>query len=149
MNQPPPSPPAVYAQPWAVKLGFASIVAFTLILGFAFFDNAHRKELETVSETTAVGDAHFFQRPTDASRVPAVGATLNGQPLYVAVLAPIEVRDTHTHRIGTDTARGLGIYELSAAATGLERERVGNKQRTFILKVGVDQWVIARPAAGP
>ena len=148
MNETPNPSPAVSAQPWAVKLGLAWLVAFTLMLGFVFFDHAHRKDLETVSETTAVGDAHFFQAPADATRMPAVGANLNGQPLYVADLTPVEARDTHTHRVGTDADRGLGIYELSAAATNAERERVGTKRRAFLLKVAEDQWVIARPA-GP
>jgi hypothetical protein len=141
-------PPVIYAQPWAVRLGFALLTAFTLLVGFAFFDNAHRKELETVSETTAVSDIHYFQAPADATRLPAVGAMLNGQPLYVASLTPIEVRDTRTHRAGDDAGRGLAIYELAATASDAERARAGAKGSAFLLKVGVDQFVIARPAAG-
>lgn len=141
-------PPPLYASSWAFRLGFALLAAFTLILGFAFFDRAHRKELETVSETTAVGDTRFFQAPTDTSRLPAVGATLNGQPLYVASLDPVEVRDTHTHLVATDVASGLGIYELSGMATKAERERVGAGPHAYLLKVAGDRWVIARPNGG-
>lgn len=148
MNPPPSSPPSVYAQPWAVKLGFALIVAFTLILGLVFFDNAHRKELETVSETTAVGDSHFFQAPTDATRLPAVGAVLDGLPLYVTDVNPIELRDTHTHRMGHDASRSLAIYKLSPTATEAERARLGGKSNAFLLKLGAGQFVVAAPAAG-
>lgn len=139
-------PPTVYAHPWAVRLGFALMAAFTLILGLAYFDNARRKELETVSETTAVGDAHLFEAPTDPARLPAVGAVLNGEPLYVANVTAVEVRDTHTRRAGSDATRGLAIYGLSSAATDAERARVGTKRGAFLLKVGVNRFVIAGPA---
>jgi hypothetical protein len=140
------STPAIYAQSWAVRFAFALLAAFTLILGLAFFDNAHRKQLETVSETTAVGDGRFFAPPAEGTSLPVVGASLDGQPLYVGNLKPVEVRDTHTHRAGQDAERGLGIYELSAAATAPERKIVGSDRRTFLLKTGVNEFVIARPA---
>ncbi|MGB8169094.1 MAG: hypothetical protein WCF18_16475 [Chthoniobacteraceae bacterium] len=142
------SAPAIYAQPWAVRLGFALITAFTVIVGLAFFDSAHRTELETTSETTALGDTHFFQSPADASRLPAVGAMLNSQPLYVADMKPIEVRDTRTRRIGSDPERGLAIYELSATASDAERARLAGNGRAFLLKTAPSQYVIARSAAG-
>lgn len=137
-------PPAIYAQAWAIRLGGVLLAAFTVILALAFYDSAHRTELETVSETTAVGDTHFFQPPADATRLPAVGAMLNGQPLYVADLKPVEIRDTRTKRIGTDAERGWSIYELAPTANDAERERVGGKRRAYLLKVGFEQWVIAR-----
>lgn len=147
-SAPEDSTSTIYAQPWAVRLGFALIAALTLILGLAFFDNSRRKELETSSETTALGDTHFFQSPADASRLPAVGAILAGQPLYVADLKPIEVRDTRTHRVGTDAERGLSIYELSPTASDAERARISGWQRYFLLKTAPGQYVIARPAEG-
>jgi hypothetical protein len=124
------------------------LVAFTLILGFVFLDNAHRRELETTSETTSVGDTHFFEPPTDASRLPVVGATLNGQALYVAGVESIEIRDTHTHRAGADAERGMAIYELAASATDAERARLAPGRRTFLLKTAVNRYVAARPADG-
>lgn len=138
--------PTVYAQPWAVRLGFALIAAFTLILGLAFFDSGHRRELETVSETTAVGDTRFLETPADPSRVPVVGAQLDGQPLYVFEMKPVEIRDTHTRRVGSDAERGLAIYELAETATDAERERVGTKRRSYLLKAAVGRYLIARPA---
>lgn len=147
-SAPEDSTSTIYAQPWAVRLGFALLAALTVILGLAFFDNSHRKELETTSETTALGDTRFFQSPADASRLPAVGATLEGQPLYVADMKSIEVRDTRTHRVGSDPERGLAIYELSATASDAERARLGGNSRTFLLKTAPGQYVIARPAAG-
>ena len=148
MNEPLPPSPSVYAQPWAVRLGSALLAAFVIILGFAFFDNAHRQQLETVSETTAVGDTHFFQPPADPSRVPAVGATLDGQQLYVTELQSIEVRDTHTRRVGRDAERGLAIYELSDAATDVERKRMTGSGRTFLLKTELSRYLVIRPEHG-
>ena len=150
MSEPSPEipPPAVYAQAWLVRFGFALVAAFTVILGLAFFDQSHRQELETVSETTAVGDTHFFPAPADLSRLPTVGAMLDGQPLYVAEMKPFEVRDTHTRRVGRDAERGMAIYELSPAATDVERERVGRNRRAYLLKVAVNQYVAAAPAGG-
>ncbi len=148
MSSPETSPSTVYGQAWAIRLGFALVAALTLILGLAFFDNTRRKELETVSETTAVGDLHFFQPPADLARLPAVGATLNGQQLYVTEMKRIEVRDTHTRRAGHDAERGLAIYELSPAATDAERGRVGPHRRAYLLKTGVNQYVAAQPASG-
>ena len=140
-------PPAVYAQSWLVRFGFALVAAFTLILGLAFLDHSHRQQLETVSETTAVGDTHYFQLPS-AAAPPAIGAMLGGQPLYVAETQPFEVRDTHTRRVGGDAERGLAIYELSPAATDAERGRIGRSRRAYLLKTDVNQYVTALPADG-
>src|SRR5687767_10789604 len=86
--------PAVYAQPWAVRIGFAVLVMFTLILGLAFFDQAHRRELETISETTAVGDTRYLP----AEQVAALR------------LKPFEIRDSHVTKAGADAERGLTVY---------------------------------------
>ena len=147
-NSIPEASPSIQAQPWAVRLGSALLAAFVVILGFAFYDNAHRQQLETISEATAVGDTHFFQPPADPSRVPAVGATLNGQPLYVTELQSIEVRDTHTRRAGRDSERGLAIYELSDAATDVERKRMTGSGRKFLLKTELNRYLAVRPEHG-
>jgi hypothetical protein len=135
-------PTAIYAQPWAVRLGAVVLAAFTLILGMAFFDSAHRGELETVAETTAVGDSAYLALPTEV-RLPAVGANLNGKALYVAGVQTIVVRDTHTRRVGRDAERKLSIYELAASATELERQQVGAGP-AFLLKAGENEYLLAK-----
>src|SRR5260221_397439 len=133
MNESPPSPPAIHAQPWAVRIGSALLAAFVLIIALTYFDNAHRRQLETVLETTAVGDTHYFQ-PPDPAKLPGVAATLDGRPLYIIDAKPFDARDTHTRHVGHDPASGVEIYELSAAATDAERERLGRNRRAFLLK---------------
>lgn len=133
MNEalPEPTPTsAIYAQPWAVRIGFTVLVAFTLILGLAFFDQAHRRELETVSETTAVGDTRY----------------LSEEKVAALQLKPFEVRDSHVTKTGEDTARGVAIYTLSKAATAAEHKHVG-RESASLLKTGVNQYVVA--PAGP
>ena len=144
-SSPETPPPAVYAPAWAVRFGFALVAAFTLILGMVFFDNSHRRQLETVSETTAVGDTRYF-RPPSAAGFPAVGAMFEGRPLSVVEGKPFEVRDTHTRRVGDDPGHGVAIYELSPAATDAERGRVGRNRRAYLLKTDVNQYVAAAPA---
>jgi len=124
--------PAVYANPWALRLGFALIVGFTLILGMVSFDNAHRSSMETFSETTSVGDANYFPLP-DAAHLPVVGVTLNGKPLYVKSVEKVEVRDTHTQLAGKDDSQKLSIYTLAGSATEVEIKRV--PAGVFLLKI--------------
>jgi hypothetical protein len=131
MNDAPPDSP-VYAQPWAIRLGFALLVALTLILGLAFFDQAHRRELEKVSETTAVGDTRY----------------LPAEQIAALQLKTFEVRDSHVARAGQDPERGLTIYVLSKAATAAERKHFGEQPPGVLLKTGVNQYVVAPPAAG-
>jgi hypothetical protein len=135
---------SVYTQPWAIRFGTAVIVAFTLIVGLAFLDSGKRKELEASTETTAVGDTAFFKLP-DPARAPEPAAVLDGRPLIFAGSKPLDLRDTHTRRVGRDAERGLSIYELADSALPAEKTRVGNG-RVLLLKVAVNQYVTAAPA---
>lgn len=139
------TPPAtIYAQPWAVRLGGVLLAAFALILIAVFHDNAHRAELETVSETTAVGDKRFLELP-DTLVLPAVVAMLDGKPLYLAAAKRLDLRDTHTQRVGRDTQGGLWVYKLSAAALEPERRKTGGDAQALLLKTGVNEFVVVRP----
>ena len=138
-------PPAVYAQPWGVRFGFLLVIGLTLIVGLSFFDNARRPQLETVSETTAVGDTHFFALP-EADKLPVVAATLEGKPLYVSTRKPIDLKDTHMKRVGTDAQNGLTVYTLADTAIDAERDKVGKKPDVLLLKTSANQYVIASGA---
>jgi hypothetical protein len=137
-----PSPP-VYAQSWLVRFGFALVAALTLIVGLAFFDNSRRRELETVAETTAVGDTQFFQIPTEAIEV-----SFEGRPIAVKRFEPFELRDTHTRRAGRAADAGVMVYELAPTATDEERERVGRGRRVYLLKTGINRYLAAESADG-
>lgn len=140
----PPSP--ILCFPWAVRIGAALLCAFAVIVALVLYDNSLRSHLETTSETTAVGDTRYFLL-TAGTALPAVVATFQGRALTLADAKPIDLRETHTQRIGSDPAAGLEIYALSAAATATERQRVGSDGVTYLLKTGVNQFVVARPGA--
>ena len=147
MSEPSPeaTPPAAYAQPWAIRFGFAILVGFTLIVGLAFMDRGKRPELEASAETTGVGDTALFAQP-DPARAPGPVAMLEGEALELVAGKPLEIRDTRTRRVGRDAERGLAIYELTDAASPAEKVRVGSG-RTLLLKTGVNQYAAVRPAA--
>jgi len=148
MPPPPAAPPSpIHAQLWAVRLGAALLVAFVVILGLAFSDNARRRQLETTSEMTAVGDTHYFQ-PPDAAKLPAAAATLDGRPLYLTDANSFFVRETHARRVARDPAGGVDIYALSHGATDEERQRLGGHRRAFLLKTGANEFVAVEPANG-
>lgn len=138
-------PPAVYAQPWGVRFGFLLVIGLTLIVGLSFFDNARRPQLETVSETTAVGDTHYFV-PPEVDKLPVVGATLEGKPLQVTARKQLDLRDTHMRRIGTDAQTGLTVYTLADTAIEAERDKVGKTREVLLLKTAPNQYVIASAA---
>jgi len=147
MSEPSPEipPSSVYAQPWAIRFGFAVLVGFTLLVGLAFMDSGKRAELESTAETTAVGDMAFLALP-DPAKAAAPVATFDGAPLSLVDAKPVEIRDTHTRRVGRDAERGVSIYELAETATAAEKARLGSG-RTLLLKTAVNQFVTARPAA--
>jgi hypothetical protein len=136
---------AIYAQPWAVRIGAVLLCAFAAIVALAFFDNAQRAMLETVAETTAVGDTAYFHLP-EAAKLPMVVAKLEGRPLSLADVNPIDLRETHTRRVGEDASAGVKIYALSAAATASERQRAGGGTSVSLLKAGVNQFFVVQPS---
>ncbi|MEA3211739.1 MAG: hypothetical protein QOE70_4796 [Chthoniobacter sp.] len=138
----PEASPPLFAQPWAVRLGFALLVGFTLIVGLTFSDHSRRTQLETSSETTAVGDVVYFAGPDDPTKLPVLAARLNGKPLFVLNSDRIGVRDTHLTRVGKDPASGLSIYQHSPRATLEERARL--TKGTYLLKTGTNEYARAQ-----
>jgi hypothetical protein len=148
MNESAKLSPPIFAPKWAIFFGAALLAALTGVVILASLDKGQRARLETTSETTAVGDVRYFQPPADLKTLPVVGAVLNGQPLLVASVETIGVRDTHLRRVGFDPARGLSIYELSAAANDEDRQRLAAAGGGYLLKLAPNDYVSAR-AAGP
>ncbi len=126
-------------------LGGALLAGLAVVTALAAFDRTQRARLETTSETTAVGDVRYFRPPADPKLLPVTGATFNGQPLVVASIEEIGVRDTHLRRVAVDPASGLTIYALSEAASAGEYEQMG-KGGGYLLKLAPNEYVIARPS---
>ncbi len=148
MNDSAAQPPPLFAPKWALVFGVALLAAFAVVVILAGLDRRGRERLESTAETTAVGDVRFFIRPLDPQAYPVAGATWEGQALVVASGEELDVRDTHLRRAGFDSSNGLTIYELSAAASDAERERVAKSGGRHLLKLAPNDYVSAR-AAGP
>lgn len=140
------TPSPLFARPAALRFAFALLAGLTLVVGLAVADKARRGQLETVAETTSVGDTAYFKIP-DPAKLPVIGATLHGQPLHVVSAETIEVRDTHTLRVDHDAASGLTIYQLSPAATDEERDRAEKGRKAYLLKTEPGEYVKAQVAA--
>lgn len=134
----------LFAPRGALRVGLVLVAGLVLIVALAIADKARRPRLESVTETTAVGDTAVFRIP---AKLPVVGATLEGQPLHVVSAETIEVRDTHTVRVAHDPAAGLTIYRLSPAATDEERDRAEKGRKAYLLKVEPNEYVKAQVAA--
>lgn len=144
-SAPAPEIPPLFAQPWALRFAFALLAGLTLVVGLAFSDRTRHGQLETTTETTAVGDTAYF-KIADASKLPVVGAKLGEQPLYVASAETINVRDTHTLRVARGKAGEVSIYQLSSAATPEERDRVEKGRKGYLLKTEPNEYVKAQIA---
>ncbi len=142
MNPSVESPQPVLAPQWAFRFGAALLAGIALVVVLATLDRQQRARLESTAETTAAGDVNYFKPPSDPKALPAVGASLSGRALLVGAIEEIDVRDTHLRRVAVDTANGLTIYELSAAATAEERERVG-PGGVYLLKLAPNEYTRA------
>ena len=144
MNESAESSPPLVAPKWALGFGIALLAAMSLVVVLAGLDRRQRARLETTSETTAVGDVRYFQPPADLKLLPVIGATLNGQPLTVASMENVGIRDTRVRRAGFDPSNGLTIYELAGVATAEDHERLG-EGGGYLLKLSPNEYVQARP----
>jgi hypothetical protein len=101
--------PEFTGRPAAFYLGSGLLLAFFLVLVFAWQDNGQRKVLETTAEFAAVGDAHYFPMPpipaAPVEPFPAV-ATFHGQPLYLA--------DYRKHTFQPDDMTRVGVTDEGA-----------------------------------
>jgi hypothetical protein len=143
MNESAKSSQPIFSPQWAVRFGAALVVALTLVVGLASFDGTRRKQLESTSETTAVGDVNYFKPP---AKLPAVVASFKATDVVVSSAEEIGVRDTHVRRVAVDVASGPAIYELSAAASDEERARVAASGAAFLLKLAPNEFVGAKTA---
>ena len=131
---------------WATRLGLALLIGLALIAGLTWFDDSRRTKLETMSETTSVGDTVYFQIPEESHELPLTVAVLHGQPLVVARLDRLPLRDTHVVRVAHLAATGRAIYQLSVKAFPDERKLLEDEPKSYLLKVAPESYVRAHLA---
>lgn len=147
MIEPTPRPNAalhdVPGQRYAVRLGLALLAGLLWVAVATLRDNAHRTQLETAQELTAVGDKRYFVPSAADGR--AVAATMNGQPLSASGAGRHSAPDTEMRRIAKDEATGLAIYQPAAR----RQQGGGEDGELFFLKIGPGEFVRASPSFPP
>ena len=128
----------------AVILGAALLAALGLTLALVLHDNAHRQELEVVTESSAVGDTHYYKIPDPVPEEPYPAiAHLDGQALYPVGYKRHDRNEAEMEPLGIDDATGLTIYQTQPKA-----KEAGDPQSYFI-KIGPGAFLKVRPAAEP
>ena len=126
----------------AVLLGAGLLAALALILALVLRDNAHRRELEVVVESSALGDTHYYTIPDPAPEEPYPAiAHLNGQALIPVGYKRHDRNEGDMEPLAKDDATGLTIYQTPAKG-----KEAGDPQSYFI-KIGPGAFLKVRPAA--
>lgn len=133
---------AIFAQPYAMRLGAALLIALALILILTWRDNARRSTLEVVVESSALGDTNYLPMPEPPPEPPyAAVALLAGKPLYPAGFKRHERREGDLVRVAVDDRTGLSIYKVAPNAKG---EGKGDSEPVFFLKIGPGEFLKVR-----
>jgi hypothetical protein len=126
-----PDKEAPSIEPWAARIGIATLVLVAGVAIFTAWERAHTSSLEEVITPTAVGDMHFV--PVPAGGKGAISLKYQGHTLDM--VSESKLRDAKLLRAGTDDS---GIYSLYR----LDEE--GKNGRLF-MKVGVDEFIEVKP----
>ena len=122
-----PEKEAATIEPWAARIGVATLVLVAGVAIFTAWDRAHTASVEQVITPTAVGDTHFVPEPAGGSG--SIGLKYQGQMLDM--VSQTKLQDAKLLRDGTVDS---GIYSLYR----LESE--GETGRVF-MKVGVNEFI--------
>ncbi len=133
---------AIFAQPFAIRLGAVLLVALALILILTWRDNARRSTLEVVTESSALGDTNYLRVPEPPPEPPyAAVAMLNGKPLYPAGFKRHEKREGDLVRVSVDEQTSLAIYKVPPGAKG---EGKNEPEPVYFLKIGPGEFLKVR-----
>lgn len=108
-----------------VLLGFSGVVAFSVI------DRTKASSLESFSQTTAVGDTHYYEVPLVQLAVPEPVLTWQGRPWAPASYEKVKISDTDMVRLGQDEATQFRVY----------RERGKPADSPIYLKIDVSEYL--------
>jgi hypothetical protein len=143
MNNTAPSEisPEIPGHRMAARLGAALLLALGISLVLVLRDNAHRSIIETISESSAVGDTHYAQIPDPLPPEPFPPvAHLEGKELIPSGYKRHEKREAEMQPVAKDPATGLTIYQAPVKAKDTA------EPPTYFLKVGPGEFIKARVA---
>ncbi len=130
----------------AFCVGAVLLAGLVTALAVAVRDNQRRGDLETIAETTAVGDSHYFPMPP-LPTTPAfpVVAYFHGKPLCPADYRRHEAELDDMTRVGVEDKTGCVVYQAPAVAKDDDERRIGS---ILYLKVSATEFLKLREA-GP
>lgn len=125
----------------ATRLGLGLLIGLGMVLVLVLRDNAHRLSMETISESSAAGDTHYFSIPSPVPAEPLPAAAhLDGQALLPSGYRRHEKRETEMQPVAKDEATGLTIYQAPV------KPKEAADPPTYYLKVGPGEFIKVRPA---
>lgn len=138
-----PASETIFEQPWATRIGAALIVGYLIVAMSLLYDRAHRVSLESIQQSTSVGDHAFFAIPTAADGSAPALVSFKGQPLHIVSLRRIPLRDTKMIRQGTDDSGRYVVYDIAEPVDTSDSDASG---RGFhFLKVADGEYLKVSP----
>lgn len=140
-TEPPPQEPvpAFPGQRAAVILGLALLAMLGLSLALVLRDNAHRTELEVVTESSAVGDTHYIKLPDPLPPEPyPVVAHLHDKALVPTTYKHHEKSEAEMKPLMRDEATGVMIYQ------GPVRPKEAGDPPSYYLKIAPGEFLKVR-----
>jgi len=87
------------------------LIAFGGVIAFSVLDHPKAAALERFSQSTAVGDVHFYTPPVPPLAVPEPVLTWEGRAWAPASWEKVKIDDPEMRRAGTDETTGFSLYE--------------------------------------
>lgn len=104
------NPPPIFGERTARQLALGLLAALAFVTAFTWWDAGRVRERERFEETTAVGDANFYEPLAADAAVGTPVAHADAKLWIVADAKKQSVRDTQMERVARDDARGLTLY---------------------------------------
>ncbi len=131
-------------RPYAVRLMLGLLAAFAVVVVHSHLTHARRVQLESYSETTAVGDKALYPRDENAPPL-----RFQGRLLVPTILRPYDPRESRMHPAGKDESGQFHIYLYTGSEPidphPGDAERPG--EPVYFIKIGVNEFLKVQPAA--